>query len=76
MWYGEGNLPAARTWFDASRRRVPAYAPALGHLAEIDTALGAHQAAIDRLRLCRAKTRCGSVARGFSGWVRRLVGTR
>jgi tetratricopeptide (TPR) repeat protein len=50
MWYGQGNLPAARAWFDASRRRVPAYAPALGHLAEIDAALGAHQAAIDRLR--------------------------
>jgi hypothetical protein len=50
MWYGEGNLPAARTWFDASRRRVPAYAPAQGHIAEIDTALGAHQAAIDHLR--------------------------
>jgi tetratricopeptide (TPR) repeat protein len=50
MWYGDGNLPAARTWFDASRRRVPAYAPAQGHIAEIDTALGAHQAAIDHLR--------------------------
>lgn len=42
MWYGEGDLPAARTWFEASRHRVPAYAPALGHLAEIDTALGAY----------------------------------
>jgi tetratricopeptide (TPR) repeat protein len=50
MWYIDGNLKAARTWFDASRHRVPAYAPALGHLAEIDTALGDHQAAIDRLR--------------------------
>jgi tetratricopeptide (TPR) repeat protein len=50
MWYREGNLSAARTWFDAGRRRVPAYAPALGRLGEIDTALGDHQAAIDRLR--------------------------
>ena len=31
-------------------RRVPAYAPALGHLAEVDAALGALDAAIDRLR--------------------------
>ena len=31
-------------------RRVPAYAPALGHLAEVDAALGARDAAIDRLR--------------------------
>jgi hypothetical protein len=29
---------------------VPAYAPALGHLAEVDAALGALNAAIDRLR--------------------------
>jgi tetratricopeptide (TPR) repeat protein len=50
MWYGRGNLPVARTWFDASLRRVPVYAPARGKLAEIDTARGNHQAAIDRLR--------------------------
>jgi tetratricopeptide (TPR) repeat protein len=50
MWHAEDNLPAARTWFDASLRRVPAYAPALGHRAEIDTEVGDHQAAIDRLR--------------------------
>jgi hypothetical protein len=29
---------------------VPAYAPALGHLAEVDAALGHHQDAISRLR--------------------------
>jgi hypothetical protein len=50
MWHRQGNLPAGRTWLDASLRRVPAYAPALGLLAEIDTALGAHEAAIGRLR--------------------------
>ena len=50
MWYRQGDLAAARTWFYATRRRVSAYAPALGRLAEIDTAQGAHQAAIDRLR--------------------------
>jgi tetratricopeptide (TPR) repeat protein len=41
MWYTQGNLEAARTWFDASVRRVPAYAPALGHLVQIEAALGA-----------------------------------
>lgn len=50
MWQCRGDLAAARTWFDAARCRVPAYAPALGRLAQIDTAQGAHQAAIDRLR--------------------------
>ena len=50
MWLGERDLPAARAWFDAAVGRVPAYAPALGHLAEVDAALGAMNAAIDRLR--------------------------
>jgi tetratricopeptide (TPR) repeat protein len=50
MWLGERDLPAARAWFAAAVRRVPAHAPALGHLAEVHAALGAHDAAIDRLR--------------------------
>ena len=50
MWLGRGHLRTARVWFDAALRRVPAYAPALGHLAEVDAALGAREAAIDRLR--------------------------
>ncbi len=50
MWLGQGNLPAARSWFSAAQRRVPAYAPAVGHLAEVDAALGAREAAIGRLR--------------------------
>lgn len=50
MWLKEGSLPEARKWFDAARRRVPAYAPAQGHLAEVDAALGARWAAIERLR--------------------------
>ncbi len=50
MWLDEGNLAAARIWFDAAHRRLPAYAPALGHLAEVDVAQGAPEAAIDRLR--------------------------
>lgn len=50
MWLRAGDLQVARTWFDAARRRVPGYAPALGHLAEVDAALGNHRAAADRLR--------------------------
>ena len=50
MWYREGSLPAARGWLDASCRRVPAYAPAIGLLAGLDAAAGACQAAIGRLR--------------------------
>jgi tetratricopeptide (TPR) repeat protein len=50
MWLGQGDLPAARSWFAAAQGRVPAYAPALRHLAETDAALGNHQAAISRLR--------------------------
>ena len=50
MWLGERDLPAARAWFDAAVRRVPAHAPAVGHLAEVDAALGDLEAAIDRLR--------------------------
>jgi tetratricopeptide (TPR) repeat protein len=51
MWLEQGNFPAARAWFDAAQGRVPAYAPALGHLAEVEAALGEREAAITRLRL-------------------------
>jgi tetratricopeptide (TPR) repeat protein len=50
MWLGERDLSAARAWFDAAVHRVPSYAPALGHLSEVEAALGASAAAIDRLR--------------------------
>ncbi|HKS48274.1 MAG TPA: hypothetical protein VJT49_24820 [Amycolatopsis sp.] len=50
MWLAQRDLPAARAWFDAAVDRVPAYAPALGHRAEVDAALGARDAAIDLLR--------------------------
>ncbi|RIK44116.1 MAG: hypothetical protein DCC55_03625 [Chloroflexi bacterium] len=39
MWRAQGDLKAARTWFDAAQRRVPAYAAARDHLAEVDAAL-------------------------------------
>lgn len=49
MWFGERDLPAARAWFATAVHRVPAYAPALAHLAEVDAALGAPDAAVKRL---------------------------
>jgi tetratricopeptide (TPR) repeat protein len=50
MWLGQRDLHTARAWFDVAVQRVPAYAPALGHVAEVDAALGARDAAINRLR--------------------------
>jgi tetratricopeptide (TPR) repeat protein len=50
MWFEHGDLNAARIWFEAAQDRLPAYAPALGHLAEVDAAVGARAAAIARLR--------------------------
>jgi tetratricopeptide (TPR) repeat protein len=50
LWMEHGNLRHARAWCDAAVRRLPAYVPAQGHLAEIDAALGETAAAIARLR--------------------------
>jgi tetratricopeptide (TPR) repeat protein len=50
MWLEWGDLEAARAWFQAACCRVPAYAAALGHLAEVDIAEGQRAAAIERLR--------------------------
>ena len=49
MWLRAGDLPTAYAWFDASRRRVPAYAPVLARLADIDMTRGAHETAVARL---------------------------
>ena len=49
MWMNAGRLDAARTSFDAARRRVPAYAPAQGHLAEVEAELGDIESAVARL---------------------------
>jgi tetratricopeptide (TPR) repeat protein len=67
MWLGERDLPAARAWFDAAVSRVPAYAPALGHLAEVDAALGARDAAIDRLRPLAASSDDPEYAASLAG---------
>ena len=49
MWLAQGDLYQALTWFEAAVRSVPAYAPAQGHLAEVEAALGEPEAAIARL---------------------------
>jgi tetratricopeptide (TPR) repeat protein len=49
MWMSQGRLGDARTSFEAARRRVPAYAPAQGHLAEVEAELGEIEAAVARL---------------------------
>src|SRR5256714_11025164 len=49
MWMNKGRLDDARTSFDAARRRVPAYAPAQGHLAEVEAELGQTESALARL---------------------------
>jgi tetratricopeptide (TPR) repeat protein len=49
MWMSEGRLDEARTSFDAACRRVPAYAPAQGHLAEVEAEAGEIESAVARL---------------------------
>lgn len=48
MWI-EHDLERARSWFDSAVRLLPAYAPAQGHLAEVEAALGDVDAAVSRL---------------------------
>ena len=50
LWMEHDDLRRARAWCDAAVRRLPAYVPAQGHLAELDAALGEPKAAIARLR--------------------------
>ena len=49
MRMNEGHLEEARSSFEAAQRRVPAYAPARGHLAEVEAQLDAVDSAISRL---------------------------
>jgi tetratricopeptide (TPR) repeat protein len=49
LWMNEGRLDDARVAFDAARRRIPAYAPALGHLAEVEAEMGDIESAVARL---------------------------
>ena len=56
MWMNKGRLDDARTSFDAARRRVPAYAPAQGHLAEVEAELGETESALARLHSVAASS--------------------
>jgi tetratricopeptide (TPR) repeat protein len=49
LWMNEGRLDDARAAFDAARRRIPAYAPALGHLAEVEAEMSDIESAVSRL---------------------------
>jgi tetratricopeptide (TPR) repeat protein len=49
MFMNNDRLEDARTWFDAAQRRVPAYAAARGHLAEVEGELDEIDTAIGRL---------------------------
>jgi tetratricopeptide (TPR) repeat protein len=49
MWMRQDRLNEARTCFRTAVRRVPAFAAAQGHLAEVDADLGETEAAIARL---------------------------
>jgi tetratricopeptide (TPR) repeat protein len=50
MWVEAGELARARACFAEAQERLPAYAPAQGHLAEVEAALGDVEPAIARLR--------------------------
>lgn len=50
MWMHSGDLDRARDHLSAARRYVPAYAPAQGHLAEVEAELGNIATAIALLR--------------------------
>jgi len=49
MWMRQARLGEARTCFEAAIQRVPAYAPAQGHLAEVEADLGNPESALARL---------------------------
>jgi tetratricopeptide (TPR) repeat protein len=49
MWMRRARLEEARTCFEAAIARVPAYAAAQGHLAEVEADLGNPESALARL---------------------------
>lgn len=50
MWLRHGDFKCARHWFEAAWGRLPDYAQAEGHLAEVEYELGERNGAIARLR--------------------------
>lgn len=51
MWMSQQNLDRAGLWFQTAVDRLPGFAPAEGHLAEVEAALGETEMAL--ARLCR-----------------------
>lgn len=49
MWMAHGDLSGARRWLETVACRLPSYAPAAGHLSEIEAAAGETEASISRL---------------------------
>lgn len=49
MWMRKGALDVSRRWFTSAIGLLPLYAPAQGHLAEVEADLGQVEAAIARL---------------------------
>ena len=49
MWQEQGDLGRAREWLTAAWVRLPVYARAEGHLAEVEAAMGEREVAIARL---------------------------
>ena len=50
MWMRQDDLERARMWLEAAVCRLPQYAIAQGHLAEVEAAMGDIESAIARLR--------------------------
>jgi len=70
MWLEQGDLQTARIWFEAAQGRLPAYAPALGHLAEVEAASGERETAITRLRLLAGSSDDPEYAAQLAGLLR------
>ncbi len=49
MWMSQRNWDCARLWFQMAVDRLPGFAPAEGHLAEVEAMCGETDCAIDRL---------------------------
>ena len=49
MWMSQQNLDRARLWFQTAVNRLPGFAPAEGHLAEVEAMCGETDCAIARL---------------------------
>jgi tetratricopeptide (TPR) repeat protein len=56
MWMSKGELHEAHGWFEKAVARLPGYAPAAGHLAEVEAEIGDYEGAIDRLRALAASS--------------------